>query len=182
MENSDTQADLVTKVASLEKKLEDITMLLSDVYRFGKLQELLRSGQWKEADEETTRVMLEITGKSNKEVLTPDDVKEFPTTPLKVIDNLWRNYSHDRFGFSLQLKAYLKLGGTLDTLRAQDLGMLRKLGDEVGWRQNGDWIKGDEVNFSQDLPPGFLPGNWWNSPYGAKMANFFLTRLLTSDL
>jgi len=182
MENSDTQADLVARIANLEQKLENVLMLLSDVYRFGKLQELLAAGKWKEADEETTRVMLEVTGKHNKEVLTPDDVKEFPATALKVIDNLWLKYSHDRFGFSLQLQAYQELGGTIDTLRAQDLGMLRKLGDEVGWRQNGQWVTGEEVNFSQDLPPGFLPGNWWNSPYGAKMANFFLTRLLTSDL
>ena len=182
MENSEDHANLVARVAKLEQKLEETLVLLSDIYRFGNLGVALAAGKWLEADQETTRVMLEVAGKTSKEVLTPEDLRSFPPDALKVIDNLWRKYSNDRFGFSLQLQIYLELGGNLDTLRAQDMNLLRKLGDRLGKRVNGKWIEEDEIDFNSQLPIGFLPGNWWNSPYGAKMANFFLTRLLTCEL
>lgn len=184
MVNREPQPDvsLDEKIAKLEQKLEETLMLLTDVYRFGKLRELLATRKWNEADKETTRVMLEVAEKSSKDVLSPDDLKNFPPNALRVIDNLWRTYSQDRFGFSLQLQAYQELGGTLDTLRAGDVEMLQKLGERVGWRVNNQWIKEEDIDFTKDLSKGFLPGNWWTSPYGAKMANFFLTRLLLCNL
>ncbi len=41
-------------------------MLISDIYLYGKLRDLLAAGKWKEADQETARVMLEISGKTDK--------------------------------------------------------------------------------------------------------------------
>ncbi|MGL4881256.1 MAG: GUN4 domain-containing protein, partial [Waterburya sp.] len=31
-------------------------------------------------------------------------------------------------------------------------------------------------------PVGCHPSRWWNSPYGSKMTNFFLGRLITCDI
>ena len=51
---------------------------------------------------------------------------------LRVIDRLWTTYTGGRFGFSVQLKIYQDVGGTLETAIAQDLDMLRRLADRVG--------------------------------------------------
>ena len=60
--------------------------------------------------------------------------------------------------------------------------MLRKLGDKVGWRENGQWKTIDQAKHLMEDPVGCYPVVWWSSPYGAKMVNYFLNRLFTCDL
>ena len=140
-------------------------------------------GNFKEADQETSRVILDAVNRSRDD-LTPNDMKQLPCTILQVIDKLWRDYSSDRFGFSIQLRLYTEVGGSLDTLRAQNMGILEKYGDRVGWRKNGKW-QGDNYpnwDFSLSAPEGSFPAIWWKSPYGFKMATFCFMRLIECDL
>ena len=97
---------LKAKVAQLEEKLDDALMIIADTYRYGKLKNLLAAGKWDEADLETTRVMIEITGRPNMDKIKPDDIQKFPCNAIMLVDNIWRKYSNDRFGFSVQLKIY----------------------------------------------------------------------------
>ena len=101
-----------------------------------------------------------------------------PCTAIRVIDQLWRKYSGDRFGFSLQLQIYLSVGGNLDALRSLNTEILHRLGEKIGRYQEKRWIESEEANFSLSAAVGHLPGNWWYSPYGMKMANYFFMRLL----
>ncbi|ELS04007.1 GUN4-like protein [Xenococcus sp. PCC 7305] len=176
------ESSLAEKVARLEKRLDDVLLLLTDTYRYGKLRELLEAGKFREADLETTRVMVEITGKPDQEAITPEDMKRFPCNALMVIDQLWQKYSNDRFGFSVQLSIYQDLGGTMDTIRSQDNKYLRSTSEKVGWRVDNKLIEYDDFDFSLNAAVGAFPGNWWNSPYGAKMANFFLARLIACEI
>lgn len=173
-----TQQGLTERLARMEDKL----MLITDIERYQKLQGLLKVGKLLEADDETVRVIMQEAGKTDREDLTPDEVKVFPCSVLRVIDRLWTTYTGGRFGFSVQLKIYQEVGGTLETAIAQDLDVLRKLGDAVGWRENGQWKTIDQAEHKMGDPVGCYPVVWWSSPYGAKMVNYFLNRLFTCDL
>ena len=69
---------------------------------YTKLHELLKQGQWEEADKETQLIM---RGTINREIkdFNTNDAQYFPETDLLTIDRLWLNYSHGRYGFSLQM-------------------------------------------------------------------------------
>ncbi|MGC9524957.1 MAG: GUN4 domain-containing protein [Limnospira sp.] len=170
-------ASLEERVAKLENALDQIVLLMSDTYRYGKLRELLEANNWREADLETTRVMLEIANQPNHDNLKPDEVMLFPCSALHLLDQLWLKYSDNQFGFSVQRQIYTQEGGT-DDISNIDLDLLAQVGDRLGWRGENKWLPYEELNFSLSAPPGCHPSNWWRSAYGAKMAVYFLARLM----
>ncbi|MEB3312866.1 MAG: GUN4 domain-containing protein [Cyanobacteriota bacterium] len=195
--DSQEYLDLITRLEAMEAKLEafiqqglveriarleDVLPLITDVDRYQRLQNLLKTGKLREADEETLGVILQQAGTSDREELTPEAVKRFSCSVLRVIDRLWITYTGGRFGFSVQRRVYQEVGGSLETALAQDGALLRKLGDQVGWRQDDQWKTLDQATYTLDDPVGCYPVLWWDSPYGAKMVNYFLVRLLTCDL
>ncbi|WLT37331.1 GUN4 domain-containing protein [Synechocystis sp. B12] len=114
--------NLASQVQSLSQRVENLESkltLIPDIERYGRLQECLIAGDFKTADHETTRIILETLNR-NRDNLSPETLSALPCTVLTVIDRLWRTYSEDRFGFSRQLEAYQKVGGNTDTLRTQD--------------------------------------------------------------
>lgn len=172
------QESLLERVAHLE----DMLLMVTDIARYQRLQALLEAGDLQAADAETVHVILQEAGVSDRENLTPDQIKRFPCSVLQVIDQLWLKYTGGRFGFSVQLKQYQEAGGTIDSAIAQDSDPLRRLGDRLGWRANGIWKTIDQARYAVEDPVGCYPVVWWDSPYGAKMVNFFLIRLFTCDL
>ncbi len=74
---------------------------------YTKLRDLLETGKWKDADEETSRLMLQIGDKEEKGYLDSDDCRNFPQKELRSIDRLWLKYSKNRFGLSVQKEIYL---------------------------------------------------------------------------
>ncbi len=175
------ELELSERVAKLEEKLDQVVILLSDIYRYQNLRDLLAAGKWREADAETAKVMLEISGKTDKENLTPDDVIKFPCSVIGVIDQLWTKYSNGRFGFSVQQKIYTSMGGT-DDISQIDMNVLNTTGEKFGWRLNNKWIPYQDLNFSIEAPSGSFPVAWWDSPYGAKLAVYFLARLKACNI
>jgi hypothetical protein len=163
-------------------KIEDTLLLVADVYRFGRLQKLLAAGDWRQADRETIQVILSVTEAPDLESISPNDVRQFPCHELHVIDRLWTNYSQGRFGFSVQAQLYQSVGGSLETTIAQDYSVIERFGDRVGWRVNGNWQKCNDLDYTLNAPIGCHPSRWWNSPFGAKMTNYFFARLITCEL
>lgn len=177
VQHNPRELELSERVAELEKKLDQALMLISDIYLYGKLRDLLAAGKWKEADQETARVMLEISGQTDKENLTPDDVIKFPCSVINLIDQLWIKYSNGRFGFSVQKKVYKEMGGTFDIAEI-DMKVIESVREKIGVRLiKGKPIPYKNLKFSLETPEGGLPFAWWSSPYGAKLAVYFLVRL-----
>ena len=81
------------------------------------LRDLLVAKKWKEADEETLRVMLKVAGREEEKYLEPEHIEKFPCEDLRTIDQLWVKYSNGRFGFSVQKRIFQSLGGTKATGR-----------------------------------------------------------------
>ncbi|MEH2268802.1 MAG: GUN4 domain-containing protein [Nostoc sp.] len=116
------------------------------INKYTKLRDLLAAKKWKEADEETAKVMLRASGKELLGYLSKDDIKSLPTEVLHTINQLWVQYSGGRFGFSVQRSIYLQASKNYD-----------RLGDRLGWKKQGKWLYWRELNFSEQAPKGHLP-------------------------
>ncbi|GAA6621444.1 GUN4 domain-containing protein [Scytonema sp. NUACC26] len=173
---------LLSNISDRITKSEDNFLLVADVHKYKKLQELLITGNFREADWETIRVIQTITGEPELGDITPDDMRQFPCDELRVIDNLWTKYSQGRFGFSVQIQIYQSVGGSLDTTINQDNKMIELFGEHVGWREDNQWKKCDDLDYTLTAPIGCHPSRWWNSPFGSKMTNYFFNRLLVCSI
>jgi eukaryotic-like serine/threonine-protein kinase len=140
------KSDWTEKSSDVEK---DPSYTTSIDYSY--LENLLKNSQWKQADETTAKLMLEIA--SNQEEGWPalERINDFSTSGLSTIDQLWINYSSGQFGFSIQKRIWLECGGKFDYTTECCLC------DRVGWRKNGRWLYYTEIDFSGNSPPGHLP-------------------------
>jgi len=123
---------------------------------YTRLRDLLKAQDWKAADQETYEVMIRAVNRESGKGLTPDDLLNFPCTDLLTINRLWVNYSHGRFGFSVQKQVYVECGAQLNGDYPGD-NIWYEFGDKVGWRVNGSWIYYKDVTFSNSAPQGHLP-------------------------
>ncbi len=92
---------------------DDVADIVLDA-RYADLERYLKNGQWKEADDETYRLMITEVGKEVGRWFDREDLLNFPCEPLKAIDGLWVKHSGGKFGFSVQKEMYLKCGGIPD--------------------------------------------------------------------
>jgi serine/threonine protein kinase len=121
---------------------------------YSQLHQLLAAEKWKEADWETTAILLQISGREQDGWLRAEDYKKFPCQDLHTIDRLWVNYSRGRFGFSVQKSVWESVGGKRDV----DYITWCYFGDRVGWRVKGNWLKYSDLTFNRDAAPvGHLP-------------------------
>jgi GUN4-like len=116
---------------------------------YQRLQTLLQTSNWKEADHETYLVMLRVMGYSKGNWLRPEDFDRFPCQDLHLIDRLWVEWSDRRFGFSIQHRIWDEV--------EQDY---QAFGNQVGWRVDGCWIDYDHLTFQSSAPLGHLPSGW----------------------
>ncbi len=117
---------------------------------YTRLRDLLKAGQWEQADQETLAVMLKATGREKERWLSSESIENFPCTDLRTIDQLWVKYSEGRFGFSVQKRIWERVGKDYE-----------KFGDRVGWRRiresSGYWLSLDQLTFSNNALQGHLP-------------------------
>ena len=81
---------------------------------YTRLRDLLKAGEWREADKETWEVMLRAVGRDSDDWIRSDDYRTFPCLDLRTIDRLWVTYSQGKFGFSVQKQIYVECGAKLD--------------------------------------------------------------------
>jgi len=115
---------------------------------YTKLRDLLKSGKWKEADQETETVMLQAVGKKASDYLTREDLQGFPCVDLKTIDRLWVQYSNGKWGFSVQKRIWEECGRPMSYNADWE-----RFGDRVGWRKDGDWLSYSGLTFNLDTSP-----------------------------
>ncbi|BBH40253.1 peptidase C14 caspase catalytic subunit p20 [Microcystis viridis NIES-102] len=121
---------------------------------YTRLRDLLAAGEWKEADYETNRAMLQAAKREGNGSFYPGEIKTFSCEDLRMINQLWLSASKGKFGISVQKEIYESLGGT----REYNQGVWNKFGDRVGWRKGGSWLWYDELTYSDQAPKGHLPG------------------------
>jgi hypothetical protein len=137
----------------------DIKILESKVQNslYQQLETYLKNGQWRKADEETARLMLQVAGKEADQWLNIEDIQKFPCEDLRTIDKLWIDYSKGKFGLSVQKKVWMECGGIPGEY---DHEVYKKFADQVGWRRSGDWgLFRDWLSYDE------LTFNWKGSKY-----------------
>jgi len=127
---------------------------------YTRLRDLLAAKNWREADKETYRVMIQAVGKKDGDYFDEDELLNFPCTDLRTIDRLWVKYSDGHFGFSVQKAIYLSVGGKADGNHSKKVW--EKFGDRVGWRVKINWISSEWISYSDVMfdtlsPKGHLP-------------------------
>ncbi|MEG4968449.1 serine/threonine-protein kinase [Microcoleus sp. B6-A1] len=118
---------------------------------YTRLRDLLAAGKWKEADGETLKVMLKAARHEKEGDFYRESIENFPCDDLRTIDQLWVKYSQGRFGFSVQKKIWLEIGGKVDYETEC------KLDDRVGWRKGGQWLDKSNLTWNKQAPAGHLP-------------------------
>ncbi|GAP94337.1 GUN4 domain-containing protein [Leptolyngbya sp. NIES-2104] len=120
--------------------------------KYPKLQSLLSAGAWKDADEETARILRRIANRQQDEGFRAEDFKQLPCSELISINNLWEKYSNNHFGFRIQKQIWNSTEVNND---------INKFSLRVGWLQrqnNGSliWV-GLEQASDLSAPSGRLP-------------------------
>jgi hypothetical protein len=152
------------------------------------LQNLLKAGKWKEADQETLAVMLKAANREKEACLDIESIENFPCIDLRTINQLWVKYSNGQFGFSVQKRIWESVGGKPGEY---DQEIIKQFGDRVGWRKRllgfvnyETWLSYSEITFTLDAPSGHLPlvggmNGLWD---GVERDVSFFSRLETCDL
>ncbi|AFZ03095.1 GUN4 domain-containing protein [Calothrix sp. PCC 6303] len=123
--------------------------------KYSQLAKYLMRGEWREADEETFKVMLQVAGRENQGYLDIEAIDNFPCEDLRIIDTLWVSASNGHFGFSVQKEIYQSLGGK----REYNEKVWNAFCDRVGWKIGGSWLRYDDYTFNLNAPKRdtFLP-------------------------
>lgn len=147
---------------AIEQELERLsTQVMSSTY--DTLAALLKAGKWKDADQETAKVMLEVAGQTERGYLDEEDLQKFPCEDLLTIDRLWVEASNGHFGFSVQKKIWENCGSPSSDGEEWDRFCVR-----VGW-QNSDataYVEYQDLKKNASLSPlGELPLHWYTKGY-----------------
>lgn len=116
---------------------------------FAPLQTLLATQQFEDADRLTLETMCELAGSAaaKRGWLYYSEVNNFPVAELKTIDTLWKIYSEEKFGFSVQRELWLTLGQNWE-----------RLWPKIGWRSGNAWTRyPNEFTWDLTAPKGHLP-------------------------
>jgi hypothetical protein len=93
---------------------------------YSDLEQLLIEKKFQEADQLTQRKLIQLAGLENRQWLYFTDIGKIPKKDLQVIDKLWRIYSLEKFGFSIQRNIWLKLDKDWDAFLAKIGWTLKK--------------------------------------------------------
>jgi hypothetical protein len=124
----------------LRKKKEYLKANQEQIYQ--KLEKYLRQQDWKKADYETAFIMYQWMVIENYDHFY-DLFIRVPLDVINEIDRLWMQYSNQKFGIKGQARIYRALGGTEDYNKE----IWDRLGDRVGWKNGGEWLALDEVEY-----------------------------------
>lgn len=118
------------------------------------LLEALQGQEWRWADIELSQLLQNAGISQETAQQLAIDIESIPCQDLQKLDQLWQTASAGRFSFSRQRQLWESA-----TVR-QDYG---KFADAVGWKQNGDWLKFEELEVIVEnrMPPGLWPWHRW---------------------
>ncbi|RAM49873.1 MAG: hypothetical protein C6Y22_20005 [Hapalosiphonaceae cyanobacterium JJU2] len=147
---------------------------------YTKLRDLLNAQKWKDADYETYLVIVQAVGKKENDWFLTDELLNFSCTDLRTIDQLWLKYSNGHFGFSVQKRIYLEVGGIPDGNYYEEAW--KKFGDHIGWRVKGNWISYSQITFNTSAPNGHLPRHLPFSWFSSDWSRGLLSRIETCKI
>ncbi|MEM9772029.1 MAG: GUN4 domain-containing protein [Cyanobacteria bacterium P01_D01_bin.73] len=119
---------------------------------YAPLNQYLGMGQWVEADQVTRDLLAAAVGMPANAAIAPEDWQRLPATDLRTMDNLWRYWSGDRFGFAAQAQLWQAADNNYE-----------KFCDSVGWRSGDEWIYREDLDGDRSAPVGHWPAIAWGA-------------------
>lgn len=115
-----------------------------------KLELLLKSQKWKEADLETWKLLCMALNKPLEAKITSSEINLINCEQLHKIDQLWIEASNGKFGFSIQNKI-------LESVRKDYVLFCQ----HVQWQSYNSILFHQSLKFSNEAPPGHFPSRIW---------------------
>lgn len=156
------------KADNLSIDEEDISKLINQSGTdYSQLNQLLSEKKWQEADEETSKILLNLGIKYRQDLepeqterkdktelfLSKEHINAFPCKDLRIIDKLWLKYSNSQFGFSIQTCIWQSI-----IQQQKDVNLkCKSFVENVGWFINDNWRSNAEIIYEIDAPIGHLP-------------------------
>ncbi|GMI92948.1 hypothetical protein HRI_002964100 [Hibiscus trionum] len=162
-----------TTTFSLPSSITSTTNISQDI-SFDTLQHHLSTQNFRQADEETRRLLILLAGEQAQKrgYVFFSEVQFISEIDLKAIDELWRRYSNNKLGYSVQKRLWQKANKDFTKLFLK-LGWMKRLDTEIeqyNYRAFPDefiWELNDET------PEGHLPLT--NALRGTQLFNSILS-------
>jgi hypothetical protein len=133
-------------LATIEPMVADTTI----VVEFDRLQDLLQAQKWKEANDETLRLLLTLANRQAEGWLTAWNMRSFSQDDLNTIDGLWANASQGRFGLGIQARRF---DAEVEPLNLAKPEAWQQFDSIVDWRKDN----GNYYEFNLKATEGHLP-------------------------
>ncbi|XP_002974959.2 tetrapyrrole-binding protein, chloroplastic [Selaginella moellendorffii] len=120
------------------------------------LKQRLEAGEWEAADEETRRLLYVLAGEAaaKRKWVYFSEAKFIPARDLQTLDSLWRQYSGNKFGYSVQRRIWKSVASNWSLF-------FRKVGWTRPLDEKNDAYRKFPVEFMWDVakptPDGHLP-------------------------
>lgn len=132
---------------------------------YGRLKKILVAKEYREADEQTRKIMYELSG-LNGGYIDAQSMSKIPCEDIKRLDQLWIQHSDGKFGFSVQRNIWKKQPNSDD------------FGDRIGWRSGGKWLTVGELKYDASAPKGHLPTRSPGEPDNSLSGGWLVWELL----
>lgn len=145
----------------------------SQVISFDLLQQHLSTKNFKQADEETRRLLIVLAGEAAQKrgYVFFSEAQFIPEPDLKTIDELWRQHSNKKFGYSVQKRIYEKADRDFTKFFLK-VGWMKKLDTEVEQYNYRAFPTEFIWELNDDTPEGHLPLT--NALRGTQLLNSIL--------
>ncbi|KAH7514154.1 tetrapyrrole-binding protein, chloroplastic [Ziziphus jujuba] len=143
---------------SLSSTTSSISPSTSETISFDTLQHHLSTQNFRQADEETRRLLIVLAGEAAQKrgYVFFSEVQFISESDLKAIDELWKHHSNNRFGYSVQKKIFEKVGKDFTRFFLK-VGWMKKLETEVEQYNYRSFPNEFVWELSDHSPEGHLP-------------------------
>ncbi|XP_052173219.1 tetrapyrrole-binding protein, chloroplastic [Diospyros lotus] len=140
----------------------------------------LSSGNFRQADEETRRLLIALAGEAAQKrgYVFFSEVQFIPEAEIKAIDELWKQHSDGRFGYSVQKKIWKKAKKDFTAFFLK-VGWMKKLDTEVEQYNYRSFPTEFIWELTDQTPEGHLPLT--NALRGTQLLNSILSHPAFDD-
>ncbi|MGG6270662.1 GUN4 domain-containing protein [Leptolyngbya sp. AN03gr2] len=126
--------------------------------RYRRLEYLLKTAQWQEADDETIRVIAKLMpGRVSKHGCTHIDVSQISPKALRTINRLWLEASGGRFGLSVQKRIWQRIKAHQERRSGSYRSDYEMFVEAVGWSNESGRVYHTDFDYLITNPKGHLP-------------------------
>ncbi|KAG2726032.1 hypothetical protein I3760_01G093300 [Carya illinoinensis] len=145
----------------------------SQAISFDLLREHLSEKKFRQADEETRRLLIVLAGEpaQKRGYVFFSEAQFISETDLKIIDDLWRQHSDNKFGYSVQKRIFEKADRDFSKFFLK-VGWMKKLDTEVQQYNYRSFPTEFIWELNDDTPEGHLPLT--NALRGTQLLNSIL--------